>query len=154
MTELSLRKSIPDDHHVVRYIPPRHIDNGIVNGEAFLRRPHEEASSVNWLEYFKPPVENQVKEIRAAARLRYAKTGVLARLNVGETKEHVKNNSPLGLVLDFVHDPLPESAPYEGSPSHALIHGIPATNSPEAAIIQDLISECIIDPVYQAIPSD
>jgi hypothetical protein len=51
---------VPDGHHVLRYIRPRHVDNGVVNGEAFLTRPGEDAPSVNWVEWFDPPLENQV----------------------------------------------------------------------------------------------
>ena len=116
---------IPDDHHVVRYIAPRHVDNGIVNGAGFLRRPREDASSVNWLEYFDPPIENQLHEVRVATRLRYAKTGQLARLNIGVTRSYVQQNSPDGLELSFVYDPLRAEGDSLADPSHAQIQGVP-----------------------------
>lgn len=142
---------LPDDHHVLRYIAPRHVENGVVNGEGFLRRPGEDASSVNWLEYFDPPVENQVQGVRATARLRYAKTGQLARLRVGETKNYVRENSPDSLVLSFVHDPLQAEGDFSADPSHALIQGVPVADSVEAALIKDLIADCIFQPLYPAV---
>ena len=88
---------IPESDHILRYIRPRHVQNGVVNGEGFLARPGEEAPSVNWLEWFDPPMENQVAGVRSATRLTYAKTGQLARLNVGHTALYVRENDPKGL---------------------------------------------------------
>jgi hypothetical protein len=143
---------IPDDDHVLRYIAPRHVENGIVNGAGFLRRPGEDASSVNWLEYFDPPVENQVQGVREVARLRYAKTGQLARLNIGATRNYVRENSPEGLELSFVHDPLMAEGDFPADPSHALIQGGPTAESVEAELIKDLIADCIVQPLYPAVP--
>lgn len=143
---------ISDDNHVLRYIAPRHVEDGIVNGAGFLRRPNEEGSSVNWLEYFDPPVESQVSEVRSVARLRYAKTGYLVRLNIGVTRDYVRQNSPQGLDLHFVHDPLSAEGDFPSDPSHALIHGIPAADSADAELIKDLIADCIIQPLYPTVP--
>ena len=87
-----------------------------MNGEAFLTRPGEEAPSVNWLEWFDPPIENQVASVRSVARLAYAKTGHLARLNVGQTIQYVKDNDPNGLSLFFVHDRLEANEQYSDDP--------------------------------------
>jgi hypothetical protein len=143
---------IPDEHHVLRYIAPRHVENGIVNGAGFLRRPGEDASSVNWLEYFDLPVEDQVQGVREVARLRYAKTGQLARLNIGATRNYVRENSPEGLELSFVHDPLMAEGDFPADPSHALIQGVPTADSVEAELIKDLIADCIVQPLYTAVP--
>jgi hypothetical protein len=143
---------IPDDHHVLRYIAPRHVDGGIVNGAGFLRLPAEDGSSVNWLEYYDPPVSNQVQGVRDVARLRYAKTGQLARLNIGATRSYVRQNSPEGLELSFVHDLLIAEGDFPADPSHALILGIPMENSVDAELIKDLIAHCIVQPLYPAVP--
>jgi hypothetical protein len=143
---------VPDDHHVLRYIAPRHVENGVVNGEGFLKRPGEDASSVNWLEHFDSPLENQVEGVRSAARLRYAKTGQLARLQVGATATYVRQNSPDGLQLSFVHDPLPVDGDFVADPSHALIKGVPVADSVEAALIKDLLADCILPPLFPAVP--
>lgn len=143
---------VPDDDHVLRYIAPRHVENGIVNGAGFLRRPGEDASSVSWLELFEPPTENQVQAVRGAARLRYAKTGHLVRLNVGQTRNYVRENAPDGQALSFVHDPLAAEGEFPADPSHALIVGVPAADSAEADLIKDLIADCILQPLYAAVP--
>jgi hypothetical protein len=122
-----------------------------VNGEGFLTRPDEDASSVNWLEWFDPPIENQVKNVRSVTRLKYAKTGHLARLNVGQTKNYVSANDPNGLVLSFVHAPLDSEGTYPADPSHSLIKGVPAQDTPEAALIKDLIANCVLEPLYPAV---
>jgi hypothetical protein len=143
---------IPESDHILRYIRPRHVENGIVNGEGFLARPGEEAPSVNWLEWFGPPMENQVAGVRSATRLTYA--GQLARLNVGQTALYVRENDPNSLTLSFVHDPLDANSTYPADPSHSLINGIPTQDTPEAALVKDLIAECILAPLFPAVPSD
>jgi hypothetical protein len=133
---------LANDHHVLRYIAPKHIDNGIINGSGFLRRPHEQASSVNWMECLALPVENQVSEVRAVRRLTYAKSGRLAQVNVGATKRYVDER--VQVKLEFCHDPLEADLSYPADPSHALIRGIPAIDTPHGELIQDLLAECII----------
>jgi hypothetical protein len=133
-------------------VPPRHVENGVVNGESFLTKPGEDAPSVNWLEWFDPPIENQVAGVRSVARLRYAKTGQLARLNVGRTIRYVRENDPNRLVLAFTHDPLDPNGTHPADPSHTLIHGVPTQDTPEATLVKDLIAECIVPPLYPAVP--
>jgi hypothetical protein len=143
---------LPDTDHVLRYIKPRHVENGVVNGEGFLTKPGEDAPSVNWLEWFDAPIENQVAGVRSAARLIYAKTGQLARLNVGQTTQYVRENDPSGLTLAFVHDPLDSNKTFGADPSHALIQGVPVQDTPEAALVKDLIADCILRPLFPAVP--
>jgi hypothetical protein len=144
---------IPDDDHVLRYIAPAHIDNGLINGAGFLRRRHEQASSVNWMEYFPPPTENQILEIRARRRLNYAKTGLLAQVNIGATRDHLSLNAQIQLA--FIYKPLPadQEKQFPADPSHAEIYGIPAQDGPQTELIEDLIAECIIKPCYPAVPA-
>jgi hypothetical protein len=138
---------IGDVDHVLRYVRPKHVDAGVVNGAGFLRRPEEDASSVNWMEHFPGPPLNQVAEIKARKRISYAKTGVLARVNVGETKAYVQANDPLRTLLTFEHDPLdPDDA--KNAPadwSHALIRGIPIVDTPEAELVKDLMADCVLE---------
>ena len=144
---------LPNLDHVLRYIPPRHVEDGVVNGEAFLAKPAEDAPSVNWLEWFDPPIENQVAGARSLTRLRYAKTGQLARLNVGQTVQYVRENDPNGLVLSFVHDPLDATDAHPADPSHSLIYGVPTQETPEATLIKDLMADCILPPLFAAVPT-
>lgn len=144
---------IPESDHVLRYIRPRHVENGVVNGEGFLTRPGEDAASVNWLEWFDPPIENQVAGVRSLARLNYAKTGQLARLNVGQTIRYVRENDPNNFVLSFMHDPLNAEGEHMDDPSHSLIHGVPVQDTPEAALVKDLIADCVLNPLFPAVPN-
>lgn len=142
---------MPEADHVLRYIAPRHIQDGIVNGEGFLARPRDNnASSVNWMEWFDAPTENQVASIRAVARLTYAKTGKLVALNVGHTTRYINENAQRAVVLSLVHAPLDAEAPWPADPSHGLMQGVPAEDTPEAALVTDLIAECILPMIYDA----
>jgi hypothetical protein len=151
MTDAGVRPKtgdhVPDTDHVLRYVRPKHVDNGVVNGAGFLRRPHEDASSVNWMEHFAAPPTNQVAEIKARKRISYAKTGVLARVNVGQTTSYVQANDPSGTTLSFEHDPLDEDEAqnWPADWSHALIKGIPVAETPEAELVKDLIADCVLE---------
>jgi hypothetical protein len=79
-----------------------------------------------------------VAGVRSVTRLKYAKTGQLARLNVGQTSRYVRENDTYGLILSFVHDPLDSYGAYPCDPSHCLIEGIPVHDTPEAALVKDL----------------
>jgi len=144
--------SIPESDHILRYIRPRHVENGVVNGEGFLTRPGEHAPSVNWLEWFDPPLENQVAGVRSVTRLTYAKSGQLVRLNVGQTTRYVRENDPNGLTLSFVHDPLDAYGTHPPDPSHSLIEGVPVQDTPEAALVKDLIADRVLSPLFPAVP--
>src|SRR5260370_24379734 len=143
---------VPDSDHVLRYIRPRHVENGVVNGEGFLTRPGEEAPSVNWLEWFDPPIESQVAGVRRVTRLTYAKTGQLARLNVGQTTRYLRENDPNGLSLSFIHSPLDPQGTHPADPSHSLVQGVPVQDTPEASLLKDLIAGCVLEPLYSAVP--
>jgi hypothetical protein len=143
--------TLPDADHVLRYIRPRHVENGVVNGEGFLMKPDEDAPSVNWVEYFELPIDDQIDGVRGVARLTYAKTGQLARLNVGQTAQHVRENDPNHLVLLFEHDPLDSDHKHAADPSHSLMRGVPVQGTLEATLIGDLIAECVLPPLYPAV---
>jgi hypothetical protein len=142
---------LPDDHHVLRYIGKKHVDNGVVNGSGFLRRPSEDASSVNWMECFPPPEINQILEVINRRRLKYEKRAQLVKLNVGHTKAYIFENSPGKTKLAFVHDPLPAEGAFLEDQSHALICGVPVLDTPEGEMIKDLLGECIIEK-YPVVP--
>jgi hypothetical protein len=144
---------VADDHHVLRYVGGSHIDQGIIGGGGFLRKPTEDYPSVNWLECFAAPLGNQVEEVRSRKRISYKKTARLARLNVGRTRSHVSENSPDKLELSFVKDPLVAEPPkFElDDPSHALMEGPPTVDTPEGEMIGDLIAQTIIDD-FPALP--
>jgi hypothetical protein len=135
--------SLPDGDHVLRYVPPRHVEDGVVNGAGFFTRPNEDAPSVNWVEWFFGSLEEQVAGIRAVARLEYRRNGRLARLNVGNTIRYVRETHPEGLTLRFIHDPIDADSEFPEDPSHSLILGRAYSRHPEADLVKDLIAHCV-----------
>jgi hypothetical protein len=143
---------LDNDHHVLRYVRGRHVDNGEVDGEAFLARRDKDADglSVNWLEWFSGSLEDQVAGARGAARLTYKSTDRLARLNVGRSINFVRENHPEHLKLSFIHDPLPAEGKHAADPSHSLIVGAPFEDAPDAELLGDLIAQSVLSPVFPA----
>ena len=138
---------LPDSDHVVRYVKPSNVQNGIVNAEEFVGGNN--GVSVNWLEYFQErATAEQLGEVRHCIQLTIRRNGRFARLNIGETKYRV---SGAGRNLDFLHDPQEARPPFEPDPSHSLIAGLPAEDSPEAMLVADMISECMLE-LHPAIP--
>ena len=136
---------ISDDNHVVRYVKPTSIrTDGKVDGSAFClraHRPDDTGVSVNWLECFgNLSKADQLDEVRRLSRLDMRKSGRLAELNVGTTKHYIRNELD---ALRFIHKPLHAKGGYEADPSHSEIVGLPPGNSPQAALIGDMIAECI-----------
>ena len=136
---------LPDEANVVRYIKPTMVfEDGSVDGSEFClraHRPDDTGVSVNWLECFGALSEaEQLDEVRRLSRLDMRKSGRLAELNVGTTKHYIRNELD---ALRFIHTPLPAEGDYEADPSHSEIVGLPPGNSPEAALIGDMIAECI-----------
>src|SRR5215510_5776891 len=97
---------LPGTDHVLRYVKKGHVDASgpkpHVATEAFLRRPGETETSVNWMECFAAPITNQCALIRAEKRMKYEKRAKLARLNVDNAKTHVLDKSKL--TLNFIYD--------------------------------------------------
>ena len=135
---------LPDSDHVVRYARFIDIlDDGTLNCSAFQLRKAEEGLSVNWLEYFENRTKSkQLEEIRPLIRLTMKRSGRLAELNVGATKEQV---SQMLNDLRFIHTPLAADEKYAADPSHSEIMGLPAKDSPEAELIGDMIAECVTE---------
>ena len=92
---------LPGDHHVLRYVGGGLVDRETnrVHGSAFLPRRGEDDPSVNWLEYFSPPLDNQIRSIARDKRLKWGKTARLIRLNIGETIRTVTEVTDAQVVL-------------------------------------------------------
>jgi hypothetical protein len=138
--------AVADTDHVVRYVKPTAIDaKGLVNGSDFQLRPNRPDDlgvSINWLECFSGKTKlDQVSQVRGLIRLTIKRRGCFAELNVGRTKSYLAKE--LSTIL-FVKDPLQASGNHPADPSHALITGLPAADTPEAEMIGDMIAECII----------
>ena len=133
---------LPDDDHVVRYAKPTTVrEDGSVDGSAFRLRPSDNGLSVNWLDYYQSfDKSQQLDKVRQSSRLTMRPNGRLAELNIGVTKRHVQR----GLKnLRFIHAPLAAEGDYQPDSSHSEIRGLPPGDSPEAALIGDMIAECI-----------
>ena len=77
------------------------------------------------------------------------KTPIHAPKPVGATKQHSSELT----ALRFVRKPLAAENGYEADPSHSEITGLPQGDSPQAALIGDLIAECI-QAIHPAIIDD
>lgn len=141
---------VPDADHALRYVDKKFVDRetGVVDGSGFLGRLGEGPPSVNWMECFPLPIENQIAEIRAVKRIRYEKRGRLVRINVGQTVKHLAENS---VALSIVHDTLGAADGKPADPSHALMRGVPEITTSEGDFVKDLLRECIIN-IYEPVP--
>ena len=144
--------SLPEPDHVLRYIGKRFVDNGQIDGNAFLSRPAEkdDGPSVNWMEFFGGDTVAKIEAIRRVKRMTYAKGACLARLNVGATKAYLLGQTQH--AIDFIYDPLTENAEknWPADPSHVYVFNVPiriepGEDSPEREAIGDLIADCIIE---------
>lgn len=132
---------LPDDDHVVRYAKPTTVrEDGSVDGSAFRLRLSDNGLSVNWLDYYQRFDKlQQLDKVRQSSRLTMRPNGRLAELNIGVTKRHVQARVK---NLRFIYAPLAAEGKYQPDPSHAEIRGLPPGDSPEAALIGDMIAEC------------
>lgn len=142
---------LPDDDYVVRYAKPTTVrEDGSVDGSAFRLRTSDNGLSVNWLDYYQSlDKSQQLDKVRRSSRLTMRRGGRLAELNTGITKRHVRARAE---NLRFIHVPLASEGEYRPDPSHSEIRGLPPGDSPEAALIGDMIAECI-QTIHPAITS-
>ena len=135
-------EDLTDDSHVVRYARPTLVrEDGTVGGEAFQLRRQEAGLSVHWLECFEGLSKSrQLQRVRQLIRLEMRRNGRLAELDVGSTKQYVRDELE---GVRFVHLPLTAEDTYAADPSHSEIWGLPPADSPEAELIGDMIAECI-----------
>lgn len=139
---------LPPDDHVVRYVRPTDVDEGEVSAGAFMLRASETSLSVNWREKLPGDRREHLTALRRLIRLRLARGGWFATLNVGRTKGHLlSNHSP----IDVRSDPLDGTDDYPPDPSHAGITGLPAQNDHSFAVfVGALIAECVQAPLDPA----
>lgn len=141
-------RDLPDESHVVRYAAPRHIhDDGSVDGYIFRLRPQESGLSVNWLEYFSSLTKpQQLEQVRQISRLNLRRNGRLAELSVDLARQELLN-------LAFLHRPLEATDQYLADPSHSEIIGLPPGDSPQAALIGDMIA-ALVQNLHPALSED
>ena len=136
-------QNLPDTDNVVRYVRGTFVDDGRVDGAAFLLRENESGLSVSWLDYFHGRTKpQQLDEVRSLTRLELRRSARFAELNVGQTLERI---SEMLNSVRFVHRPLPADDEYEADPSHSQIEGLPPGDTDEAELIGDMIAECVTE---------
>jgi len=140
--------SLPSADHVLRYVRRKFVDPVLnqIDGNAFLSRPAEHGGpSFNWLEYFDGEAAERIEAIRRLRRLSYERRGRLARLNVGQTREYLRDRA--ARPVDFIYDPLAEDAErnWLSDRSHAFLSNIPEIDTPEGEAIGDLIAHCVLE---------
>ena len=130
---------LPDSDHVSRYCPPKTIDNGDILATAFMLKSGEEYLSVNWLESLKVSGRDaQLAEVRRCIRLKLGATARLAVLNVGSSREYVRENSLDDHKILFIHEPITTRNAEDASHS-----GIYNTKSEDDALIAELLTDSI-----------
>jgi hypothetical protein len=138
--------ALPGTDHVLRYIRRKHVDRhdgkSNITGSGFLPRPGEGTPSVNWMERFDLPIENQIEKIRAEKRIKYERKSKLARLNVRNAIERV--NEEAQVSVGFVYEPEDATADYCAHTSHSIMTGVPEESEPMGEYIGDLLRECVL----------
>ena len=139
---------IPPDNHVFRYVRPKDVDEEEVNAGAFMLRESETSLSVNWKEKLPGRRHEQLAALRRLIRLRLARNGRFATVNVGQTKRFLlANHHPIGICSD----PLEGTDDYPPDPSHSGITGLPARHDHSVAVfVGELIAECVQAPLEPA----
>ena len=132
--------ALPDTDHMVRYIKGTHIDDGEVNGADFCLREDEEGVSGSCLEAFPTDKEGQLAEVRRLRRREWKRTGRLAELNVGTTRDFLREELPR---LVFIELPLDATAQHEEDRSHCEIRNLPAYNTEQSLIAGEMIADCV-----------
>lgn len=131
---------IPDTDHVARYCSHNTLNEvGEPTGLAFRVKTNEPFLSVNWLEHTNgTDTTTQVAAVRIALgkTLTLKKSGKLAVLNVGETRDYVAQNSFDTRRLLVAHEP------EENNQHHAGIHNLEASDDIIADLIAEVVREC------------
>jgi hypothetical protein len=133
---------IPPDHHVSRYCRGGSLLNGEVTGASFFLRDDDEYLSVNWLDFLGlGDRDSEIVEVRRVlgTKLIMGSTAILAVLNVGNTQDHVRQNSQDNRHLRILHRP--DEPPDKPDLSHS---GIFDTKEDEQ-FIAELIAEKVLE---------
>lgn len=131
---------IPIKDDVVRLCSGGSIDtNGRVTRTAFFLKDHEYVS-VNWLQLLRLPTRiDEIVEIRrvlVAKGLKLRRSGRLAVLNVGQTKQNVREKSEQ--EVQFSHYPEPND------PSHSGIV-YPAADATVVEYLAQFVAESVVE---------
>jgi hypothetical protein len=135
--------SIPDEHHIARYCPRKHLSSqGDITGSAFLlrREKGEQNLSVNYLEFFNCPNRAiAITRVKETINLELQPGSRFAVMNVGNVKKRVLEETTDKRKLEIVH------TPSQNDPSHSQISNL----DPDNELIAELIVQTVIE-VYSA----
>jgi hypothetical protein len=134
---------IPDIDHISRLCHKKTIQEGKIQGSAFLPRLEEDSVSVNWLEYLKLSTrESEICELWNiySRKFKKIKGAQITILNVGELREQVLKNSSDKRKLAVLHDPILEDSPLN-DPSHSGIYNLRPDDVEIAEIFLQIIRE-------------
>ncbi|MDI9313124.1 MAG: hypothetical protein QM529_00375 [Hydrotalea sp.] len=131
-----MKKNIPDNDNVLRHIKGSWLDaeKNTVTSEAFMLREHEQGISVNWLEHDiikYPNTKSQINFIRGSINLELKKSHRFLKLNVGKTKNIIKEKIKKTIII--------EHQPNKHDNSHSCIA------IEKNKIINKLIALCIVE---------
>ncbi len=134
---------IPPNHHISRYCRGGSLLNGDeITGASFHLRADEEYLSVNWLEHLElGDRDSEITEVRRvlSTKIKPGSTAKIAVLNVGDMKDHVRQNSPDRRDLRVLHRP--DEPPDKPDPSHSSIFD----TRQDEQLIAELIAEKVLE---------
>lgn len=108
-------------------------DDGEIDGAAFAVRRGESYLSLNCLDLICGGHDARIEHLREILRskLNIKRTSLLAILNVGKTKEAVKEQA----TLEFVHEPEPDDQ------THCGLYGLEYGDE----LVRDLVAQSVIE---------
>jgi hypothetical protein len=134
--------TIPDDNHIVRLCPRKHVKDEQIQPTAFHLRTDEYYLSVNWLEFLNYSCrKEEIDEIRNIykAKLTIKPRDMIALLNVGTVRSEVLTKSEDSRNLEVLHEPL--LGPEIKDLSHSGIHNL----RQDDIMIGELILETVLE---------
>jgi len=142
--------NLPNEDHVMRYVPWGKLlkdeDDNVLGflGEAFRRRPDEEALSVNWLEYFagerEVKIEASVKTFRSSL-----KVGPKSAFGIGNVARIKQLCRTRGANVRIVYEP------EDNNQSHSGIRRLPRDDD---MLLDALAADSFLELIHNtSIPS-
>lgn len=118
--------NLPDDHHVMRYVPWSKLlkdeDDNVIGflAHAFALRPNEESLSVNWLEYFGGDRKTNIRDAALEFRRTLTNVGKKSAFGIASVKK-IKDtcSATAGVKVRVVYEPSRKN------PAHSGIRRLP-----------------------------
>jgi hypothetical protein len=142
---MTKRKSVPDEDHVVRFVPYaklRKNDEGQVIGvlgEAFRLRVDEDYLSSSWLEFFDGNTDQRLIEVKVAQSKTHT-VGAKSGFSIGNVLKIKNACRDYGLKIRIEHEPTTENE------SHAAIRQFRSSDDE----LLDLLASEVWAELYEA----